>query len=45
VVGKGFLLKEHKLVPAIWVEEVDNDKIYLSVQAPLFDRLPDYQPD
>lgn len=45
VVGKGFLLKEHKLVPASWVANVDEDKIYLSVKALLFERLPDYQPD
>ena len=44
VVGKGFLLKEHKLVPAYWVTTVEEDKIYLSVEARLFDRLPDYQP-
>ena len=44
VVGKGFLLKEHKLVPAHWVTKVEKDKIYLSVEARLFDRLPDYQP-
>jgi uncharacterized protein YrrD len=44
VVGKGFLLKEHKLVPAHWVTTVEEDKIYLSVEARLFDRLPDYQP-
>ncbi len=45
VVGKGFLLKEHKLVPANWISEVDEDKIYLSVQARIFDRLPDYRPE
>jgi hypothetical protein len=45
VVGKGFLLKEHKLVPAFWVTNVDNGKVYLSVEARVFDRLPDYQPD
>ena len=44
VVGKGFLLKQHKLVPAQWVATVDEGKIYLSVEARLFDRLPDYQP-
>jgi hypothetical protein len=43
VVGKGFLLKEHKLVPSQWVTSVDEDKVYLSVEARLFDRLPDYQ--
>jgi uncharacterized protein YrrD len=44
VVGKGFLLKEHKLVPSFWVASVEEDKIYLSVEAGLFERLPDYQP-
>lgn len=44
VVGKGILLKEHKLVPSHWVTSVDESKIYLSVEARLFDRLPDYQP-
>jgi uncharacterized protein YrrD len=44
VVGKGFLLKEHKLVPAQWVTTVEPGKIYLSVEARLFERLPDYQP-
>lgn len=44
VIGKGFLLKEHKLVPLFWVDNVREDKIYLSVDAPLFDRLPDYNP-
>jgi len=44
VVGKGFLLKEHKLVPTFWVTSVEEDKIYLSVEAGVFERLPDYQP-
>ena len=44
VVGKGFLLKQHKLVPAQWITSVDEAKVYLSVEAGLFDRLPDYQP-
>jgi uncharacterized protein YrrD len=45
VVGKGFFLKEHKLVPAFWVSRVDDEKIYLSVESSMFERLPDYQPD
>jgi uncharacterized protein YrrD len=45
VVGKGFLLREHKLIPAFWVSKVDDGKIRLSVQARVFERLPDYQPD
>lgn len=43
VVAKGVLLKEHKLVPAVWVSKVDENKITLSVEARMFDRLPDYQ--
>ncbi len=45
VIGKGFLLKEHKLIPAFWITNLDDGKIHLSVEARLFDRLPDYQPD
>jgi uncharacterized protein YrrD len=44
VIGKGFLLKEHKVVPAFWVSKMDGDMIRLSVEADLFDRLPDYNP-
>lgn len=44
VVGKGFLLKEHKLVPANWVRDVKDEKVYLSVEARLFEHLPDYEP-
>jgi hypothetical protein len=45
VVGKGLLLKEHKLVPESWITGVDDEKVRLSVEARLFDRLPDYNPE
>jgi uncharacterized protein YrrD len=45
VIGKGFLLKEHKLVPADWVTNMEDEKIRLSVDSRLFERLPDYKPD
>lgn len=45
VIGKGFLLKEHKIVPASWVDRLEDDKLRLSVESTLFDRLPDYNPD
>lgn len=45
VIGKGFLFKEHKLVPAQWIDRVREDKVYLAVEARLFDRLPDHRPD
>lgn len=44
VIGKGFLLKEHKVVPADWVRDVKDEKVYLSVESRLFDNLPDYEP-
>jgi uncharacterized protein YrrD len=45
VIGRGFLLKEHKMVPADWVTGMKDDQVRLSVDANLFDRLPDYNPD
>jgi uncharacterized protein YrrD len=45
VIGKGFLLKEHKLVPADWVTGMKDDQVRLSVDSSLFDRLPDYTPN
>jgi uncharacterized protein YrrD len=45
VIGKGFLFKEHKLVPAQWIDRVSEDKVYLAVEAQLFDRLPDHRSD
>jgi uncharacterized protein YrrD len=45
VIGKGFLLREHKLVPAFWASSMDGDKLRLSVNAALFEHLPDYRPD
>jgi uncharacterized protein YrrD len=43
VVSEGFLLKERKLVPAVWVTNVAEDEIHLSVESSLFERLPEYQ--
>lgn len=43
VVGKGFLLREHKLVPAPWVDHIADENVYLAVEVQLFERLPDYK--
>ena len=43
VISEGFLLKERKLVPAVWVAKVAEDEIHLSVESSLFERLPEYQ--
>ena len=44
VVSEGFFLRERKLVPTIWIRNVAEDQITLSVYSDLFDRLPDYEP-
>jgi uncharacterized protein YrrD len=44
VISEGFFLKERKLVPAVWVTDVAEDEIHLSVESSLFERLPEYQP-
>lgn len=44
VVGSGFLLKAHKLVPVHWVQDIGDDRLLLSVKASLFEQLPDYRP-
>lgn len=43
VISEGFLLKERKLVPAVWVEKVAEDEIHLSVESGLFEWLPENQ--
>ena len=43
VISQGLFFKERKLVPAGWVKNVEEDKVYLSVSTNLLDRLPAYQ--
>jgi len=43
VVSAGFFLKGQKLVPTIWITDVDEDQVTLSVWSDLFDRLPEYE--
>ena len=43
VISEGFLLKERKLVPAVWVTDVAEDEIHLSVESSLFEHLPEYE--
>jgi uncharacterized protein YrrD len=42
VIGKGLFLKERKLVPTVWIADVDDDQVTLSVMSNLVDRLPEY---
>jgi len=41
VVSRGFLMKEYKLVPTMWITDVTDEKVYLSIDANLFERLPE----
>ncbi len=44
VIVRGLISKERKLIPTAWVDEVAEDRIRLSVNKVLIDRLPLYSP-
>jgi len=44
IVSKGFLTKEHKVVPTLWIRDVTEEKVYLSIDSELFERLPEHEP-
>ncbi|MFZ6030136.1 MAG: PRC-barrel domain-containing protein [Chloroflexota bacterium] len=44
VVSKGLLVKEKKVLPTWWMAYILEDEIYLSVEAGLVEKLPEYQP-
>lgn len=43
VISKGILLKERKLIPANWVAEIAEDRVYLAVDEGFVNKLPDYK--
>ena len=43
VVSEGLLLKERKLVPAVWVDRVYEDEVHLAVGSTMFEMLREYQ--
>ena len=43
VISQGVFFKDRKLVPTHWVRSVDEDKIHLSVNSELLERLPSYE--
>ena len=43
LVSQGIFLKEQKLVPAHWIQSVEENKVRLSVPSPLLERLPAYR--
>jgi len=44
VISEGLFSKERKLIPSLWIREVDEDEVHLSVWSDLFDQLPVYEP-
>ena len=44
LISQGLLLKENKLVPTTWINQVTEDQVYLSVSSDFIDRLPEYAP-
>ncbi len=43
VVSEGLFLKKKKLVPAHWITDATENKVYLTVWSDLVDRLPDFE--
>ena len=43
VISQGLLTKEYKLVPTLWITDVTEDKVYLSIDSDLFERLPEHE--
>lgn len=43
VVSRGLLSKEYKLIPTLWITDVMEDKVYLSIGSDMFERLPDHE--
>jgi len=43
LISQGTLLKERKLIPAHWINSVEEDKVHLTVPTRLLERLPAYQ--
>lgn len=43
LVSHGLLSKEKKVIPAGWIQSVEEDKVHLSVPSRLFERLPAYE--
>ena len=44
LISKGLFLKEKKVVPTTWINQVTEDQVYLSVSSDFIDRLPEYTP-
>jgi uncharacterized protein YrrD len=43
LISKGVLLKERKLIPATWIDEILEDEVRLAVGSNLIEQVPDYK--
>ena len=43
VIDEGVIFKERKLIPVLWISEIDDHAIYLSATEKVLERLPEYQ--
>jgi uncharacterized protein YrrD len=43
VIAQGMLFKDRKMVPANWVDVIDEDRVYLSVGSKTLERLPTFE--
>jgi sporulation protein YlmC with PRC-barrel domain len=44
VISAGLFLKEEKLIPTLWIREVKDNEVRLSVWSDILDDLPHYEP-
>jgi len=44
LIGKGLLVKEHRLIPVGWVDRLSNDEVYLAIDSNTVERLPVVEP-
>lgn len=43
VISAGLFLKEEKIIPTLWIRDVKENEVKLSVWSDMFERLPDYE--
>ncbi len=43
IISKGLLLKEKKLVPTLWVDNITEDEVHLVVGTRTLNELPNYR--
>jgi uncharacterized protein YrrD len=43
VISQGMLFKDRKLIPARWINTVQEDKVHLAVSSKMLERLPSYK--